>query len=215
MIIGPDRWRKPLLLLWLIIFLIIAFNIIFPMPVFSIIDNLAFSFQSQLLPHWLLLISTPFSWFATGFGNALLILALVFLLWGFKYKIPATWLLFTNISGWLLISILSLFLHHQVSGGQTVFPNKAIFLSTLLLAYLFNIILPEIKRIRYQLLFQLVCLIFFALILVNQLGTNNAVPSDLLGGWILALIWLTYTEIYYVKYAKEFRRRVIFRNSWY
>ncbi|WP_027698717.1 hypothetical protein [Weissella oryzae] len=215
MIIGPDRLRKPLMFLWLIIFLIVGSNLFLPSPLLNIIDNFTFNFQNLFLPTWLLTIAAPFTWFSHGFGNAILIFLLIFLLWGFKYKIPAAWLLLTNLSGWLLISMLTLLLKHHIAGGETAFPNVAIFFTTLLITYLYNIVLPELTKVRYQILLQIFCILTFLTTIVYEIGHRIAVPTDLLAGWLLALIWLSLAELMYVKYAKPMRRRVIFRNSWY
>lgn len=215
MIIDHKRWRIPLTILVAILLIMLTFFVFAGGSLINVVDNLTFFMHSQVFPNWLRTLTLPAAIFSVGWGNAFAVGVLAFLLWGFKFKIPATWMLLTNIFGWVAVEFLGLILRHRVFETYTQYPNHAAFFSTLLIMYISILVLPEMKPTKVKTAMPWILALFFIGTAIHELVIGGATPSDLIAGWLFAIIWLFITEHLYVRYAQPWRRRVIFRNSWY
>jgi hypothetical protein len=215
MIISSDRLRIPLIAILAVLFIALTVMVFTGQPIIATLDGLIQEFGTGMVPNWLLIIATPFYWIGHGLVNLLVVFALAFFLWGFKFKIPAAWLFLTNLSGALLIGILSLIFKHHTLRGTSVYPNHETFFVILLAAFLFIIVIPEIQRTWLAWVGRILTVLGVLLVLLKTVFVAPTTLSDAFAGIIFAFLWLLIAEEYYARKAAWYHRFNGFHNSWY
>lgn len=102
MIIAKSRTRFLTMVASLVFFIIISILTYHNSGFLNALMQLDHSIAQTVIPNWLENFMKPFYFFSHGFGLFLITFLIIFFLWGFKFKIPATWILITSIGGWLL-----------------------------------------------------------------------------------------------------------------
>lgn len=215
MIIAKSRTRFLMLILSLILFIVISILTYRHQGFLHTLSQIDHSIARAVVPTWLENIMKPAYIFSHGLLAGLLIFVIAFFLWGFKFKIPATWILLTSLSGWLLINVLSLFFNLEVNGTKIVYPAHTTFFMTLLISYVLLIIIPEIQHNFLQFVCQtLLLLSWIGTFMMTLLAPNSNIASAI-AGWFLAIAWLQFSENVYRIYAADLYRRKGFSNSWF
>lgn len=215
MIIAKSRTRFLTMVASLVFFIIISILTYHNSGFLNALMQLDHSIAQTVIPNWLENFMKPFYFFSHGFGLFFITFLIIFFLWGFKFKIPATWILITSIGGWLIINISSLLFKHTINGTQILYPAKSTFYMTLLISYFLLIIVPEIYRGSLQFLLQTILILGWVATFTTTLLLPNHNLASALAGWLLALVWLQFSENGYRVYAPDFYRRKGFSNSWY
>lgn len=184
-------------------------------PFLSMLDNLTAQLTFEFLPKkWHPLLNS-FFFFSHCFGVLLVIFLLCFFLWGFKYKIPAFWILATSVISGILVHFLNLLLRTENFGHTMQMPTYGIFWATLIYSYMVIFVIPAIQKFRNRLLSELMLLISWFLIFIATIFQDNTQFSGMLAGILFALICLETFEILYVKQAPFYAKMNGFKNSWY
>ena len=215
MIIARSHTRFLTFLTSLLLFIVISILTYRHQGFLHTLTQIDYSIARAVVPNWLENLIKPAYIFSHGVLSGLLIFVIAFFLWGFKFKIPATWILLTSLSGWLLINILSLFFNLEVNDTKIVYPAHTTFFMTLLISYILLIIIPEIKHDFGQFIYQTILLLSWVGTFMMTLLSPNYNLVSALAGWILAIAWLKFSENFYRVYAGELYRRKGFSNSWY
>ena len=215
MIIKPSKSRLIMLIISVLAFLILTISTFVSASTLTLIDSTEQNFLDSLAPASLSTLTKPFVLFSHGLLFGLVIFALAFLLWGFKFKIPAAWIVLTTISGWLLINIFSLIFHHRLAGQVTQFPAHTMFFVTLLYFFLSEIVVPELKSFPRQIAGQIIILTGWILTFIGTILSTNYTFSDAVAGWLLAIAWLQLAAQFYGNYAPRAYLMNGLSNSWF
>ena len=169
MIINRDPLRKPmmiglsLILIWLIIS---TFN---DRSYLTLLDNLAANFGDQLFPNLIIHLALPFFAISHGFWGMLAVFIVVFLLWGFKFKIPAIWVLITSLTGNIFVMIVNIIFRSHT----TMLVASATFEATLLSGFCLAIIIPEIKNVFFRGIANIGLIFFIIFVFVRSIVSAN------------------------------------------
>jgi hypothetical protein len=215
MIIAKSRTRFVTMVVSLILFIIISIITYHNSGLLHSLMQVDHSITQTVIPNWLEKFLKPFYFFSHGFGLFFMSFLIIFFLWGFKFKIPATWVLITNVGGFLIINIASLLFKSKINGVQVIYPAHSTFYMTLLISYFLLIIVPEIYRSSFQFMLQTILLLSWVATFITTILLPNYNLASALAGWLLALVWLQFSENGYRVYAPDFYRRKGFSNSWY
>ena len=215
MIIKPSKSRLIILIISILAFLILTISTFLGASLLTLIDSAEQNFLDSMAPASLSALTKPFVLFSHGLLFALVIFVLAFLLWGFKFKIPAAWIVLTTISGSLLINIFSLIFPHRLAGQATQFPAHTIFFVTLLYFFLSKIVVPELKSFPRQIAGQIIILTGWILTFIGTILSTNYTFSDAVAGCLLAIAWLQLAAQFYGNYAPRAYRMNGFSNSWF
>lgn len=213
MLIRNYRTQRLLLFLATTGLLVLIVGHLVQTPLLNMLDTLSQSLTLAHLPTFLVWLTGLPYFISHGLVALLIFIILLFFLWGFKYKIPATWL---GLS--LLASQVGLTLLNWVLAGLTQplpFFNRPVFWLTWLYSCLAIFVLPEIRRWRWRILSQLLLGLSWLAGITHALLTSTGTFTNCLAAWWLALVSLMLAEHWYLKAAPWASRFNGFRNSWY
>lgn len=147
------------------------------------------------------------------------ILVTAFFLWGFKYKIPALWALFTlgfgDVIGFLVKNIVRRArpIAHLVQDDGFSFPSGHVLGITLVCGILWVMVLPLIKKRSTKIILKIVLVLIIALVMISRVYLNAHYPSDTIGAVIIGYTWLQISESLYPKWAPKLTKFRLVRNS--
>lgn len=183
----------------------------------SLLDTVTVQLNTKMLPKAANFIFNIIYSFNTGFLIFLVIFLFVFFLWGAKFKIPAAWIIFTSISGLIVLTLVNIIIPHVVTGTKLTYPAHAPFWVTLVYSYWVIFVQPEIVGMKKQWRWGLptFALIAWCITMLYSLFQPNIAFSDVFAGWFLALMCLEGSEMLYVRYLPIAIKMPIFKKSWY
>ncbi|MBM7617805.1 hypothetical protein JOC36_001382 [Weissella uvarum] len=184
-------------------------------PFIAMLDNLSAQLHMSQLPHSIQLIWHLVAFFNQGFGALFVIFCLAYFLWGFKYKLPAFWVVCTSLFGGLSLHLLDWLIPATHLHQAVQFPAFAIFWASLIYSFFNIFILPELNHFFSRIGLQCLLCMIWLFIFIGSLFQTHVLMSGILFGWSFALVILELFEMLYVHYAPFFARMNGFHNSWY
>jgi len=144
---------------------------------------------------------------------------LAFLLWGFKYKIPAMWALGTVAGGDVVAYLLKEIVkrarpiqHLKADDGYS-FPSGHVFGMFLVIAIIFIVVVPLIQSSTKRFLLSAILVIFLIILAISRVYLFAHHPSDTIGAILLAYAWLQVSEWLYVWLAPILKKWKFVANS--
>lgn len=144
---------------------------------------------------------------------------LAFLLWGFKYKIPALWSLGVILGG----NVVAFLVKHLVGRARPVghlasddgfsFPSGHVFGMFLLVAMIWLLVVPRLKKYWQQILLRAVLMIWVLLVAYSRVYMGAHFPSDTIAAMILGYAWIQVCEYLYISFAPRLQKFSFVRNS--
>ncbi|KIS02799.1 phosphatase PAP2 family protein [Paucilactobacillus wasatchensis] len=147
------------------------------------------------------------------------VVIIAFLLWGFKYKIPAIWAIATLGSGDVVAFLVKNVVkrarpaQHLAGDDGFSFPSGHVFGMFIIAAILFLVVIPNIQRGLWRLLCQILIVIFLILLAISRVYLYAHYPSDVIGAMLLAYTWVQVAEWLYVWFAPILKRWKFVANS--
>ncbi|ANZ57894.1 phosphatase [Fructilactobacillus lindneri] len=153
--------------------------------------------------------------------DILWMLVIAFILWGFRYKVPAFFALFLIISG----NVVAFLVKHIVARPRPSmhlakdtgfsFPSGHVVGTFFVISVLWIIVAPMLKKESSVWIMRTALGIWLILVMVSRVYLNAHFPSDVIGGAFFAYTWLQICEYLYVRYAPELSERRVFIRSLY
>lgn len=203
-----------------IIFLLIAGMIMVNSVAFQLLDSMLqgfFATDSQTA--FRTLIMTVISMLGSPKMAIAYVAIIAFLLWGFKYKIPAIWAIATLGSGDIVAFLVKNIVkrarpaQHLAGDDGFSFPSGHVFGMFVIVAIIFLVVLPNVKSSLWRLVCQILLIIFLILLAISRVYLFAHYPSDVIGAMLLAYAWVQIAEWLYVWFAPILKRWQFVANS--
>lgn len=146
---------------------------------------------------------------------------IAFLLWGFKYKIPALWSLGVIIGGDALGTIAKHLVkrarpaQHMAADNGYSFPSGHVLGAFLVAGILMLVVIPLIQRAAVRVICQLLLIFYVVLLAISRVYLYAHFPMDTVGAMLLAYAWLQVAEYLYVIIAPRLSHWQLVANSQY
>ena len=146
---------------------------------------------------------------------------IAFLLWGFKYKIPALWSLCLVAGGDVLGAIAKHLVQrarpaqHMSSDSGYSFPSGHTLGIFLVAAILLLLVIPLIQRAAIRVICQLLVIFFVVLLSISRVYLYAHYPFDTIGAMLLGYAWVQVAEYLYRALAPRLSSWRLVRNSYY
>ncbi|KRK48918.1 membrane-associated phospholipid phosphatase [Secundilactobacillus kimchicus JCM 15530] len=147
------------------------------------------------------------------------VLVLAFFLWGFKYKIPALWAIGVMISG----DVVAFIVKHLVGRARPIghlaaddgfsFPSGHVFGMFLLVAMIWLLVLPRVKKYWQLILLRAILMIWVLLVAFSRVYMGAHFPSDTVAAMLLGYAWIQVCEYLYVSLAPRLKQVSFVKNS--
>lgn len=137
------------------------------------------------------------------------VLIIAFLLWGFKFKIPALWALGTIIGGDIVATLAKDIVQrarpfgHLASDSGYSFPSGHVFGMTLVVAILWIVVVPNLEKDWQLILVRTIMIAWLFLLAVSRVYLGAHYPTDTVGAMLLAYAWLQVSEWLYLWLAPK------------
>ena len=147
-------------------------------------------------------------------------LLIAFLLWGFKYKIPALWTLGTVYGGDALNEIIKHLVRrqrpplHPLADTGYSFPSAHVMNTFLILSVIWFVAVPLIQHRGLRIVVQILCWIGVAVVMLARIYLNAHYPTDTIGGLMIAYGWLQVCETLYVMWAPKLHQCRLTEHSY-
>lgn len=134
---------------------------------------------------------------------------IAFLLWGFKYKIPALWALGTIVGGDVVATIAKDIVQrarpfgHLASDDGFSFPSGHVFGTTIIIAILWIVVVPLLVESWQRILVRTLLICWLILLAWSRIYLGAHYPSDTLGAMLLGYAWLQVAEWLYLWLAPK------------
>lgn len=202
-----------------LLFLVIAVLIKFKATLLSVFDTILqdlftnLDFKPVILNHVMSVLFNPVV-------CVLYAIVLWFLLWGFKHKMIATWIVCVYISGEIFFLIVRTIIGREQPSGHpnTVhgsFPNHHVYLASMLAMLIFISVVPFIESRWKKILVTVMMWILVILVMLARIQLKAAYPFDTLGALLLSYFWVELWEMIYLSQFENLCTQRIFRNSDY
>lgn len=149
------------------------------------------------------------------------ILIIAFLLWGFRFRIPALWSLCTLAGADILGTIVKHIVkrarpaQHLAGDNGYSFPSGHVLSAFIVAAVLFLIVIPLVQNSLARFLLQLLLILWMLFLAVSRVYLYAHWPLDTIGAMLLAYTWLQIAEWLYVKWAPGLQRSFrLFENTY-
>ncbi|KRN03156.1 membrane-associated phospholipid phosphatase [Levilactobacillus senmaizukei DSM 21775 = NBRC 103853] len=219
MLFNRDRDRPWKFGLTTILFLIVAFYIKTSNAFAEFIDSSIVDVIQKNQPGWKTLLYRGVTILAEPKLAIIWVLVLGFLLWGFKFKIPALWCLATLGGGDVLATLVKHVVkrarpssHLAIDDGYS-FPSGHVFGTFLLVAMIWLILVPMLMHTWQAWLLRLILLFWMALVMISRVYLNAHFPTDTLGAVMLGYLWLQFTEGLYIRLAPAMQHWPLLKHS--
>ena len=220
MLIQQDHGRKLRFYVSGILFIIIALMVwkstLLPSTVEAALQTL---FTSNHASGFMTFIMKFISFIGSPKMTILWTLVIAFLLWGFKFKVPAVWSVVTlfgaDVLGWIVKHIIQRARpsQHLASDDGYSFPSGHVLGTFIVAAIILLILVPLIQnRLKRNLTIALT-LIFVILLAISRVYLYAHYPTDTIGAMLLAYTWVQVMEMAYVKYAPTLQHWNFTHNS--
>lgn len=133
-------------------------------------------------------------------------LVIWFLMWGFKHKIPATWVLVTFFSGEVILIIM-----HDLNRPEYI---SGSFFSSLLVVYaIFTMVIPLVSGAQRQKILKVGLIVLVTLIGLAHVQLGHVSVIGLLISWLPVNAWLQICRGQYLKRFVKLYQYPIFKHS--
>ena len=145
---------------------------------------------------------------------------IAFLLWGFKYKIPALWTLGVIFGGDVLGAIVKHVIkrarpaQHMAADNGFSFPSGHVLGGFLIAGILMLVVVPIIQSESMRVICQILLVFYVALLAISRDYLYAHFPTDTIGAMLLAYAWLQIAEYLYVIFAPILSRWKFVSNSY-
>ncbi|QLL70664.1 phosphatase PAP2 family protein [Lactobacillus sp. 3B(2020)] len=145
---------------------------------------------------------------------------IAFLLWGFKYKIPALWTLGVILGGDVLGAIVKHVIkrarpaQHMAADNGFSFPSGHVLGGFLIAGILMLVVVPIIQSESLRVICQILLVFYVALLAISRVYLYAHFPTDTIGAMLLAYAWLQIAEYLYVIFAPILSRWKFVSNSY-
>ncbi|HJA72952.1 MAG TPA: phosphatase PAP2 family protein [Candidatus Limosilactobacillus faecipullorum] len=145
---------------------------------------------------------------------------IAFLLWGFKYKIPALWTLGVIFGGDVLGAIVKHVIkrarpaQHMVADNGFSFPSGHVLGGFLIAGILMLVVVPIIQSESMRVICQVLLIFYVALLAISRVYLYAHFPTDTIGAMLLAYAWLQVAEYLYIIFAPMLSRWKFVSNSY-
>ncbi|MCH5462789.1 phosphatase PAP2 family protein [Lactobacillus sp. LC28-10] len=149
------------------------------------------------------------------------VLIIAFLLWGFKFRIPALWALCTLLGGDVIATLVKHVVQRQRPFGHLAsdngfsFPSGHVFGMTLVIAILWIVVVPMIEKDWQAILVRTIMIIWLILLAVSRVYLGAHYPTDTIGAMLLAYAWLQISEWLYLWLAPKLSHVRLLNRSIY
>ncbi len=209
MLIQPDRLRKLLIVVFSVLFLVLAIQVRFDMLFVHVLDNGGTLVIQNLLPHALAIWVALGGLFAHYWVIVLLSIGLALFFKAINYQIAMWWFLITQFAVLLLTGILSLILQVYWSNGLKIgpmMPDLLLVWWLQFLAVIVAIILPRVcQNQRTRVIITTVTVVFWLLILLARMKFADMPLSSGMGALFFGYFWWQLSEQQYRKRAQHWR----------
>lgn len=221
MIIEQERDRPYRLLVSGGLFVFLAAVVMSQSGLLNFIDSVFISAIQKHESAFKHAVMTAVSFLGSPKMDILWILIIAFLLWGFKYKIPALWALGTIIGGDIVATLAKDIVQrtrpfgHLAADNGYSFPSGHVFGMTIVLAVLWIVVTPMIQTDWRLIVTRTIMILWLALLVVSRIYLGAHYPSDTLGAMLLAYAWLQISEWLYLWLTPKLLRLKLLKNSIY
>ena len=145
---------------------------------------------------------------------------IAFLLWGFKYKIPALWTLGVIFGGDVLGAIVKHVIkrarpaQHMAADNGFSFPSGHVLGGFLIAGILMLVVVPIIQSESMRVICQALLIFYVALLAISRVYLYAHFPTDTIGAMLLAYAWLQVAEYLYIIFAPMLSRWKFVSNSY-
>lgn len=219
MLFNRDRDRPWKFGLTTILFLILAFFVKAQNAYVAFLDSSIVDIVQKTKPGWKTLMYRGITILAEPKLVIVWTFVLAFLLWGFKFKIPALWSLATLIGGDVIAAIVKNVVqrarpagHLAVDNGYS-FPSGHVFGTFLLMAMIWLILIPMIATPWRAWIVRIIVLIWMALVMISRVYLNAHFPTDTFGAALLAYLWLQVAQGLYIRLAPVMKHWPLLKKS--
>ncbi|GEO71335.1 phosphatase [Levilactobacillus zymae] len=202
-----------------ILFLILAFFVKAQNAYVAFLDSSIVDIVQKTQPGWKTLMYRGITILAEPKLVIVWTFVLAFLLWGFKFKIPALWSLATLIGGDVIAAIVKNVVqrarpagHLAVDNGYS-FPSGHVFGTFLLMAMIWLILIPMIATPWRAWIVRIIVLIWMALVMISRVYLNAHFPTDTFGAALLAYLWLQVAQGLYIRLAPVMKHWPLLKKS--
>lgn len=151
--------------------------------------------------------------------DILWIFVIAFFLWGFKYKVPALWALFTlaggDIVGFLIKNLIKRHrppLHLGTDSGYS-FPSGHVLGIFLVIAVLWIVVVPIIEHVSIRVILRVLMVVVLVVVMFSRIYLNAHYPTDTIGACLVAYSWLLVSEMLYANYATQVAQLPFVRHT--
>lgn len=148
-------------------------------------------------------------------------LIIAFLLWGFKYKVPALWAIALSFGG----DFIGVIVKHLIRRGRPAqhpagdtgysFPSGHVLGFFLVAAVLFLVVIPLIKSNARRSICQLIMVILVLMVAVSRVYLSAHYPTDTIGAMLLGYAWLQIGEALYRAWATKIATWRLVHHTYY
>ncbi|WP_125765171.1 phosphatase PAP2 family protein [Levilactobacillus mulengensis] len=219
MLFNKDRDRPWKFTLATILFLVVAVYIKAQNAYVDFLDSSIVDVIQKNQPGWKTLLYRGVTSLAEPKLDIIWVLILAFLLWGFKFKIPALWCLATLAGGDVIASLVKSLVkrarpsaHLAIDDGYS-FPSGHVFGTFLLIAMIWVILMPMIMAAWKAWLLRIVLIVWMVLVMISRVYLNAHFPTDTIGAVLLAYLWLQVAEGLYIRLAPMMQHWPLLKKS--
>lgn len=219
MLFNRDRDRPWKFTLATALFLVVAIYIKAQNAYVEFIDSSIVDVIQKNQPEWKTLLYRGVTSLAEPKLDIIWVLILAFLLWGFKFKIPALWCLATLAGGDVIASLVKNLVkrprpstHLAIDDGYS-FPSGHVFGTFLVIAMIWVILVPMIATAWRAWLVRILLIVWLGLVMISRVYLNAHFPTDTIGAVLLAYLWLQFAEGLYIRLAPVMQNWPLLKRS--
>ncbi|WP_395322951.1 phosphatase PAP2 family protein [Levilactobacillus parabrevis] len=219
MLFNRDRDRPWKFTLTTVLFLVVAYFVKAQNAYVDFLDSSIIDVIQKNQPEWKTLLYRGVTSLAEPKLAIIWALILAFLLWGFKFKIPALWCLATLAGGDVIAALVKKFVararpstHLAIDDGFS-FPSGHVFGTFLIIAMIWVVLLPMIAHAWKAWLLRIILIVWMVLVMISRIYLNAHFPTDTIGAILLAYLWLQVAEGLYIRFAPMMQNWPLLKRS--
>lgn len=149
------------------------------------------------------------------------VFVIAFILWGFNFKIPATFSIGFLVGGDAIGFILKQLVQrqrpslHLPSDDGFSFPSGHTLGIVLLGAVFWVVIIPLIKKQFTRFILKMIVLIVIILVMISRIYLSAHFPSDTVAAFLVGYAWLQLSKALYIRYSPKMNQMKMFRKSYF
>ncbi len=213
MMINRDGNRAVKLIVSIIITLLLSISVAFNFDYLQFLDSIfTTAIQGHAPSQGLERFYTFVSSLASPKMAVIWVFIIAFFLWGFKFKVPALWAIFTlgggDVLGFVVKNLVKRHrppLHLGVDSGYS-YPSGHVLGIFLIVGVLWLIVVPLIQQAAIRYLLGILLAIGLIVVMFSRVYLNAHYPTDTLGACLVGYSWLLISEMLYVKFAPVIAR---------